>query len=184
MNKYTADLHFFHNKEYILKNRNSSTMEELHLNMSQIWNINVDINDNVFIIGDIALCRNREIEQLNEILSNLNGNKFLIKGNHDEEKLLKKIEHNFVWIKDRYIVKEKDDGKIQHLFLDHYPLLTWKNAHHGSWQLHGHCHGSLIDKSSTRLDVGWDVWHKPISFEEIKEQFKNKTYVIVDHHGK
>lgn len=179
---YTADLHLFHNSDYIVKSREYSTIEDMHVGITDTWNKYVDPEDEVYIVGDIALPKSSQIDECNDILKNLNGIKFLIKGNHDGEKLLKKIGHNFVWVKDRHIVKEQDGDIKQSLFLDHYPILTWNRAHHGMWQLHGHCHGSLMVELSTRLDVGWDVWGRPITFQDIKEAMKDREYVTVDHH--
>lgn len=184
MDHYTSDTHLFHNSPYIFENRGYNDIDEMHQGISSIWNTYVAPDDRVFIVGDIALPKSAQVDELNEILKSLNGNKFLVKGNHDGDKLLKKIGHNFTWIKDRYIHKEKDGDSIQRLFLDHYPVLTWDRAHYGTWQLHGHCHGSLTSELSTRLDVGWDVWGRPISFQDIKEAMKDRKYVVVDHHGK
>ena len=84
------------------------------------------------------------------------------------------------------MLKIEDDGAkggFRHLVLFHYPMLTWDRAHYGSWHLHGHCHGSLDPKFvSTRMDVGWDVWRRPISYEDIKRHLKDREYVVVDHH--
>lgn len=182
MDHYTSDLHFFHRAKEIVERRGFTDVINMHQYMSYKWNQYVQPNDRVFIVGDIALPKAADIDELNDILKNLHGEKFLIRGNHDGEKLLKKIGYNFTWIKDRYIHKEKDGDKNQLLFLDHYPLLTWDRAHHGAWQLHGHCHGSLIAELSTRLDVGWDVWGRPITFQDIKEVMKVRKYLVVDHH--
>lgn len=181
---YTSDTHLFHDSDFIVKRRGYTSIEDMHIGMIDIWNKNVDPEDEVYIIGDVALPKAAQIDECNRILKNLNGFKFLIKANHDNEKLLKKIGHNFIWVKDRHIVKEQDGDKKQSIFLDHYPILTWERAHHGIWQLHGHCHGSLHKEyESTRLDVGWDVWGRPITFQDIKEAMKDKKYVVVDHHG-
>lgn len=179
---YTADLHLFHNSDFIVKSRGYESTDAMHIGMTDIWNRVVDPEDEVYIVGDVALLKTSQIDECNYILSTLHGTKFLIKGNHDGEKLLKKIGHNFIWVKDRYIVKEQDGDTKQSLFLDHYPMLTWDRAHHNIWQLHGHCHGSLMVELSTRLDVGWDVWERPITFQDIKEAMKDREYVMVDHH--
>ncbi len=183
MDHYTADLHFFHRSPYIVERRGFTDVINMHQYIGYKWNQYVQPDDRVFIVGDVALPKAADIDELNDILSKLNGEKFLIKGNHDNEKLLKKIGHNFTWIKDRYTHKEKDDGNTQRLFLDHYPMVTWERANYGAWQLHGHCHGSLTVGLSTRLDVGWDVWGRPITFQDIKEAMKDRKYVVVDHHG-
>jgi calcineurin-like phosphoesterase family protein len=63
-------------------------------------------------------------------------------------------------------------------------LRTWDFAHHGSWHLHGHCHGSLKHEAMT-LDVGIDnsEGFKPWSFDQVKTFMKPQTYEPVDHHA-
>lgn len=40
----------------------------------------------------------------------------------------------------------------------HYPLESWYQQSHGSWMIHGHCHGSLQDRMDIkRLDGGFDT---------------------------
>lgn len=179
MKFFTSDPHLGHKK--IAEYRGFPNVDLM--NLSIIEGI-LDIckpNDDLYIIGDLSFA-NADIT--NELLSRLKGiNLYLILGNHDNEKLIKKISHHFVWIKDYYHMKIKDEDKNQHLILFHYPMLTWDRAHYGSWQIHGHCHGSLFDEyESTKIDVGWDVWRRPIAFEDIKRYMLNKEYKVVDHH--
>lgn len=179
MKFFTSDPHLGHKK--IAEFREFPNVDLM--NLSIIEGI-LDIckpNDDLYIIGDLSFA-NADIT--NELLSRLKGiNLYLILGNHDNEKLIKKISHHFVWIKDYYHMKIKDEDKNQHLILFHYPMLTWDRAHYGSCQIHGHCHGSLFDDyESTRIDVGWDVWRRPIAYEDIKRYMANKEYKVVDHH--
>ena len=179
MKFFTSDLHLGHKKiaEY-------SGYPHVDLMNLAIIQAPLDVrqpNDDLYILGDLSFC-NADIT--NKFLSRLKGiNLYLILGNHDNEKLIKKISHHFVWIKDYYHMKIKDEDKNQHLILFHYPMLTWDRAHYGTWQIHGHCHGSLFDDhESTRIDVGWDVWCRPIAFEDIKRYMWSRDYKVVDHH--
>lgn len=83
--------------------------------------------------------------------------------------------------------KEDSKGSTKQLIiLCHYPFLTWNKSHYGSWNLHGHCHGTLPDDpSSLRLDVGVDVHaFSPISFDEVSTIMSTKNFKPIDHHGK
>ena len=67
----------------------------------------------------------------------------------------------------------------QHIVLCHYPLAKWNKSHHGSWNLHGHCHGDMNDfekdQCALRLDVGTDCFnYTPISYEQVKAIMKQK----------
>lgn len=53
------------------------------------WNRKVSKNDNIYILGDIAFPKNKEqIDEIINIIRKLNGNKYLITGNHDWKLLL------------------------------------------------------------------------------------------------
>jgi calcineurin-like phosphoesterase family protein len=83
---------------------------------------------------------------------------------------------------------ENPDGDLvqfhQPLILMHFPILSWEGMHHGSWHLHGHCHGSLPPTSQKRLDVGVDTHNLyPYSYMEVKDIMQSKKFSPVDHHG-
>lgn len=111
------------------------------------------------------------------LLKNLNGAIYYIRGNHD--KFNSKISY-FEWIKDFAEIKVND----QKITLCHYAMRVWNCSHHGAWHLYGHSHGSLPDDpNSLSFDVGVDCWDfKPISFEQVKERMKQKTFKPIDHH--
>ncbi len=64
----------------------------------------------------------------------------------------------------------------------HFPILSWRNMHHGSWMLHGHSHGRLDNTGAgKRLDVGVDAAGccVPLSLEQIQalmevQEFKDR----------
>jgi calcineurin-like phosphoesterase family protein len=52
----------------------------MHIGLINNWNSVVSANDEVFILGDFSF---RGVTRTNLILSQLNGRKILIQGNHD-----------------------------------------------------------------------------------------------------
>lgn len=84
----------------------------------------------------------------------------------------------------------------QKMTLCHYAMRTWDKGHHGSWMLFGHNHGTLPEYRDKDLnlyktmDVGIDSvfkhigQYKPISLEEIKTLFKDRSNLTIDHHNK
>lgn len=96
----------------------------------------------------------------------------------------------------------------QRIILCHYAMRVWNKSHHGSWMLYGHSHGTLPDyvqsnmvesenvgKGRSRglkstltrsMDVGVDTHpqFRPYNFDEIKEIFKDRPPLGVDHHSK
>jgi calcineurin-like phosphoesterase family protein len=130
-------------------------------------------------------------------LAQLNGIKHWIRGNHDYG-LAKKpdVASFFQWIRDYYVLKvhdklqsDEDEKEYQYhqpIVLSHFPILSWDGMSHGTWHLHGHCHGS-IDKTwnatGTRMDVGVDTNNLyPYSYEDIKNHMALRTVTPVDHH--
>ena len=74
-------------------------------------------------------------------------------------------------------VEDEEIGGKQHMFLNHYPMCSWRDSAKGSWNLHGHLHTTpkvtlkkkgLYD-NPLQYDVGIDNNNfRPISYEEIK----------------
>jgi calcineurin-like phosphoesterase family protein len=49
----------------------------------------------------------------------------------------------------------------------HYAYEVWNKSHHGSIHVHGHSHGKLPTKLKNRVDVGFNIWNRPLSIVEI-----------------
>lgn len=160
---FTSDTHWGHKN--ILKfqlNRKFSTIEEMDYYLIQDWNSKVKPGDIVFHLGDVSWY---SVDKTAKILESLNGNKILIKGNHDRHELKQYFTYAFDCM----------NLRVDEIFmvLFHYPILEWDRRHHGSFHLHGHVHGrSLGDDMGRMLDVGID--NNPnltlFSFEEIKQR--------------
>ena len=142
------------------------------------WNSVVEKNDDVYHLGDMALCASG---YLIDILSQLNGKIHLIRGNHDKTALnvYKKHPHIFEWVKDYYYLKVLDpeiSGGSQRLFLIHYPMLTWNGSHKGSWNLFGHIHNSTVTGlKPAQLNMCVELHdYTPVSYQEVKVQITKR----------
>lgn len=158
MKFYTSDLHFNHTNIIKYENRpfkNSKEMDDVLINN---WNRRVSKGDEIYIVGDFAFSNGA---YANELLKKLNGQKYLIKGNHDSFLQERDFDRTlFVWIRD--YAKINDDGNKVILF--HYPIAVWDCQHHGSIHLYGHVHSNkdnhhplLLDLPKTAINVGVDV---------------------------
>ncbi len=176
---FTSDTHFGHKNVIQYDGRPFSSVEEMDNVLISNWNNTVGQNDVVFFLGDFSFEKESSLVEL--VMSQLNGKKYFIRGNHDHtEKTICVYEKYGV-----YLGEQKDivvDG--QRIVLNHYPMLVWNQSHRGAWALHGHCHGSLPDDpNALRLDVGCNVWdYKPVSFDTIKEAMSKKSFKPLDHH--
>ena len=140
MNYYISDTHFGH--ENIVWHdaengaRKFDTIKEHDDLIIQNWNNVVKPSDNVYILGDFSWL-NGELTKL--IIEQLNGAKFLIKGNHDYWFKNGECKRLFQGI---YDYKEiNDNGK--RVILSHYPILFYNGQHRGSIHLYGHVHNTI-----------------------------------------
>ena len=165
---FTSDLHLGHKNIITLQYRPFESVEEMDRVLIDNFNSVVKKNDTVFILGDI--CYRLKLDKANEVISRLNGRKYLIKGNHD-------LEYDpalFVDIKDYMTVSL--NGK--YFTLMHYPMLSWPKKERGSIQLHGHIHARMDYNERNRAegikryDVGVDANDfYPVSLDSIMEFF-------------
>jgi calcineurin-like phosphoesterase family protein len=189
---FTSDTHFWHKAVIGYCNRPAKDVQEMNDLLIQRWNERVKDQDEVYFLGDFAFCGTTKAL---DILEQLKGKKYAIRGNHDHT-LFKKdpIKDHFVWIRDYYNLRvqdvrqsdeeETDISYHQPIILCHFPILSWDGMARGAWHLHGHCHGSLPSTRAMRLDVGVDTNNlSPYSYEEIKKIMTLRSFVPVDHHG-
>jgi calcineurin-like phosphoesterase family protein len=162
----TADLHFGHFKIIQYCNRPFKTLEEMNETLINNWNNIVTKKDEIYVLGDFGFLNITEYEK---ILPRLNGKKYLIRGNHDNQNCYQII--GWKNVKD-YLKLRYNNVKF---ILSHYPMVSWDSKNHGSIMLHGHCHGTL-NRTITDLigdsiiDVGVDVWnYTPVSLDSIIE---------------
>lgn len=187
---FTSDLHFSHKN--ILKhcpNRiEAGGFKENEIGKHDEWLINkwnttIGKHDIVYVLGDFAF---GSPDNVRKLLSRLHGDKFLILGNHDKSskhldggyfKQVTQMKYS-VFKKTVYSFLEEDF----HVFMCHYPMISWDCKHYGCVECHGHCHGRLDDynDSSTdlRVDIGIDgklANYEFISLEQLYKYFKEKT---------
>lgn len=159
---FIADQHFFHARMLEIASRPFSSVEEMNEKMIEAHNSVVKPGDRVYHLGDFAW------KFPDQIIPRLNGQNYLIRGNHDFRiRNVKKIE-GFIWVKDTFKLKV---GEL-HIWLSHYPHREWPNSFHGSFHLHGHVHGQL-ERYGRSMDVGVDaIGYSPISIEAVAKQLK------------
>ena len=160
---FSSDHHFLHRNIIKLCNRPYVDEHEMTEACVDAWNSKVNKSDTVYYLGDFSLSTSRIA--VDEILKRLNGQKFLIKGNHDSKLVYK----NSRWVKvsDYHELKIKDIPIV----LSHYPFRSWNKQCYGSYMLHGHVHtvGSYMEPGNI-MDVGVDLWGAPVTFEEIRSK--------------
>lgn len=172
---YIADWHYGHANCIAFDNRPFKDVEEMNKELIRRWNKTVDKGDVVYILGDMFWCK---MDEAISILDSLNGQKILVKGNHDrcnDGRFVKK----FAKITD-YLEVDDEGRKV---VLCHYPIPCFKNHFYNWYHLYGHVHSSfeanmmenikyqmkaLYDKPCEMYNVGaMHIGYTPRTLDEI-----------------
>jgi calcineurin-like phosphoesterase family protein len=146
MRYYISDLHFFHaSMNEHMDNRGFGSVEEMNDYMIKQWNSRVRHGDDVIVLGDFSV--SNKAAEVNDILKQLKGRKYLIVGNHD--RFLKDKDFNaelFKWIEP---YKEVSDNKRK-VILSHYPVMCYNGQYRvdeqgnpKTYMLYGHVHNTF-----------------------------------------
>lgn len=178
---FISDTHFGHSNMLKFTNYDGTRMrpfdsiEELDELMIQNWNEIVKPTDKIYHLGDVYYrCGNKD-----KILSRLNGDKVLIRGNHDKDQIK------------TYLKYFRDVRGTEHIdgnyLLSHFPIHSDSKGRFVRG-LHGHIHAQTVMKNIPIVDeYGYqqferepDLWYRnccvevnnysPIPFEVIKEE--------------
>lgn len=177
---FTADEHINHTNVIGHSKRPFDGPEDMKEALIKAHNEVVRNGDEVYHLGDLSW----DTEGYVNYVTRLKGSHFLIKGNHDSTKNLKKLvqyrPHLFQWIKD--VHRLKHDGKLY--WLSHYPHLVWPNMQYGGMHLHGHSHGNLKVPNGKMVDVGVDMspTYSPFSIDTVTDYVSMMPSVAHDHH--
>lgn len=176
---FTLDSHFYHRNVLKFENRPFDTVEEMNEGLIQAWNSVVSKNDIIYHLGDMVF---GGISNWKEILPRLNGKLRLIRGNHDDSKVVKKLNQ------EGYFDEYHDVGcYIKHhkqcMWLSHYPMEIGVRPR--KWSISGHIH-SESNTYINQINVGVDSplnfdkpFGQPILLEELlgyMEFYSDKVY--------
>ena len=185
MKYFVSDTHFQHKKIVEITNRGVETTQEQHTEwLINLWNKQVTDNDQVYLLGDVSFAT--KYDQIKEVFQRLNGQIFVVKGNHDRTAMLDKLLDDHL-IQAWYQYKEIKIGTTD-VCLFHFPISSWNKQGYGSIMLHGHCHGSFTPEKGKILDVGIDSAynifgeHRLFSEDDVVEYMNSRKININDHH--
>jgi calcineurin-like phosphoesterase family protein len=151
---FVADEHYGHAKIIEYCARPFVDVEHMNTVMIERHNAVVHSDDVVVHVGDFCWARSQEAASL--YIRQLNGSHIFVKGSHDS------------WLpaSAKYMWRSMIDG--QFVVACHYAMRTWERAHHGSWQVYGHSHGTL-PPIGKQYDCGVDCNDfTPVSFERLR----------------
>lgn len=159
---FIADTHFTEENIIKYENRPFKNVQEMDDSLINAWNKIVTDEDMVYVLGDFGGKRYEKF-----ILSELNGKKYLIKGNHDENSNEYYRNSGFVEVYDHPIILNN------FWILSHEPLYVNENMPYAN--IFGHVHNSPIYKTYSKnhycVSVERTNW-SPVSFDTIMKKVK------------
>ena len=167
MKFYTSDLHLDHANmlKFEPEARPFLNVDDMNEAIIENWNAKVKPGDIVYILGDF--CFDTKGDRANNFLRRLNGQKFLIRGNHDAFLKGKEFDSSLlIGVKDYMEVKDTVNGEEVSVCLFHYPIAVWNRKHHKAYHLFGHIHSNIsygshhaleFDLGDHAFNVGADV---------------------------
>lgn len=145
------------------------------------WNSVVRPEDKVYHLGDACM---GNINESLKLIGRLNGQKWLIPGNHDRCSTVysPNYEKQAFWTQkysDAGFLVWHEKTTVHGFLLCHYPYtddspVPGRHAKHappdeGEWLLHGHTHSSNKQRDR-QIHVGVDAWdYTPVSLEQVRE---------------
>lgn len=182
----TSDFHFNHDKEFIYKSRGFNTIEEMNIAIISNFNNIISSEDDVYILGD--LCLGKDLEKNKKLISSLNGNLHIIRGNHDTDNKIEMYKEcpNVVEIENALYFKYNN----YHFFFSHFPCLSGNLSKESLKQLvlnlYGHTHQTtklFNDSVPYMYHVGVDAHNcKPILLDDIIEEMKIQYEKVKNHY--
>ena len=176
---FTSDTHFGHSQPFLYEPRGFTNIEEMDEVIIERWNNIVSPNDIVYHLGDTMLNDNANGIRC---FKRLNGQIFLIFGNHDSE-----ARKNLIFTECMHQVQggwyawQFKYEKFS-IYLSHYPTLTanFDNKHFSQHviNLHGHTHQRtnwLDPRNPFMYHVGVDSHNcTPVHIDEIITDIKQR----------
>jgi len=180
MKKYyfSSDYHMGHARVLIYDKRPFKTIEEHDVMILRNYNNTVTPEDDFYYLGDFCMMNTKKAEGY---LSQMMGNKFFIKGNHDKRDMIKLYERYGTYLGEQ----KKITVHGQDIVLNHFAMRTWDKSHHGAYHLYGHSHGNIEHepwgKSMDVCVILNDYF--PFEFDDIDRILsKRDVKLLGDHH--
>ena len=185
---FTSDTHFCHNQGFLYAPRGFTNVDDMNEAIIENWNKVVKPGDIVYHLGDTML--NNNVHGL-ECFKRLNGQIFLIYGNHDTDArknlLFTELPGKMLGGWYAWLIKY---GKLS-IYMSHYPTLTanYDEKHFSQHvlSLHGHTHQQT---NFLQLDnpflyhVGMDSHNcTPVHIDEVLADIRNRWNELCQNTG-
>ena len=171
---FTSDWHIGHDKPFIWQARGFSSIEEHDTEVLARCNSLVKENDELWILGDLAMGGNKE--EWDRIYKNLLcKNVHFIQGNHDTDNKMDIYEDEYRFIYEG-LAQIYKYSKSKIFYLSHFPTIVSNyEEYNPRWNLSGHTHSTKIDDNiqGKIYNVALDAHNcYPVSLEQILTDLK------------
>ena len=162
---FIADTHFGSDSILRYENRPFSSVDEMDRELIRRWNDTVTAEDTVYHLGDFG-AEGHEAE----ILAQLNGTVFLVKGNHDTQSNEYYRQAGFQEVYDLPVLFQ------QFWLLSHEPLYVNTNMPYANLFGHVHANPQYRDFSSQHFCVCAErIGYAPIALDEIVRSVQGRS---------
>ena len=176
---FSADLHLNHNKPFIYESRGFKNIQEMNKAIITQYNEVVNDDDIVYILGDLCLGGIDCINNNYELLSQLKGHIYIIRGNHDTDNRLN-LYRNINNIQNIEAAAFLRYNKY-HFFLCHFPTCTTnfddnkKPLTQRTLNICGHTHSKELFEPCGSYNVSVDAHNcYPVPIEQIILDFETR----------
>lgn len=169
---FISDTHFYHHNIIKAGARPFASVEEMNQTIVARWNAKVKPSDRVYHLGDVAMWDNNKLE----IVRQLNGDKLLIRGNHDTFHC---AIYKRVGFKDVLAMKEFKTFVCTHVPIHPCELHRWTT------NVHGHIHAAEhLDNDERYFNVCVEKTnYTPLSLDEVRSGIETKQRRIASSVG-
>ena len=162
----TADWHLFHDSIRLYCNRPYKDINQMHRSMQFEHNQVVSPTDEVWHLGDVTMLSSEYAGRVKKEINKFNGIKHLILGNHDEWRPHSYENAGFWTVHTAFWFKH--EGFTFYLMHDPAKYTIIQNDPKAI-MLCGHIHDLFkhLLPEKRIINVGIDVWKRPVAFAEI-----------------
>ena len=173
---FTSDHHFSHKNilRYEAVHRPFRSIEEMNQTLISRWNQAVSPQDEVYYLGDLTFDAHSTRAQA--LLAELNGVKYLVRGNHDPQHLRA---CGFQWMKSTHeltlVDREGRQDECLKVLMCHYPYIAPEFLHMDA--------EGLLEFSSLGRTLS-EVFKEPVD-ELLKQQqdYQTQRRFLIEHYG-
>ena len=162
----TSDLHLFHDNIIVYCGRPYQTCDEMNSSIVGVWNDTVSSDDRVIVVGDLSAGLMGRYSQLRALISQLNGHKILVRGNHDHQPDDWYISSGFESVTDWLL----EEGILFiHKPATQFNTDTMRICENLDYKqiVHGHIHDKRPNLQR-HFNVAWDRFGRLVNLDEVR----------------